>query len=111
MTNPASQRVSFSLADEETRKLFKSRLSELTHYHREAADIKDGLREAVAAVAKEYGVDKKTVAKMAKTMYASNYASQLEEQRQFEQLYETIVENRLRDPDDLKPYDPIDAEE
>lgn len=96
------------LADPEIRKKFKSGLATVTHYMQQIDDIKDGMGESVAALASEYGLDKKTVNKLAKTMYNCNYGSLQEENRHFETLYELIIEGQLRDPDAVK--DPLDRE-
>lgn len=96
------------LADPEQRKKFKTMLATITEYFRKIDDIKDGMSETVADTATQYGVDKKTVRRLAKTMYSSNYSSLLEENRHFETLYETIIEGKLRDPDDHLTPDPLE---
>jgi hypothetical protein len=97
------------LADPEIRKKFKSALATVTHYHQQIDDLKEGMKESVADIAAEYGVDKKLVRKIAATMYKHNYGSMLEENRHFETLYETVIEGKLRDPDDVGGHnDPLD---
>lgn len=97
-----------NIADPERRKLLKSRLAEVTHYHRQKDDIAAGCKDAVASIASDFGIHKKIVARMARTMYKANYSSLLEENRHFETMYETVVEGKLRDPDDLGHADPLD---
>lgn len=96
------------LADPEVRKKFKSALSSVTHYFQQIDDLKEGAKETVADLSTEYGLDKKTVRKLAVTMYKSNYGSLLEENRHFETLYETVIEGKLRDPDEDVADDPLD---
>lgn len=96
------------LADPEQRKKFKSALATVTHYFQQIEDQKEGVKETIADLAAQYGVDKKTVRKIASTMYKHNYGSLQEENRHFEVLYETVVEGKLRDPDDVSG-DPLDA--
>jgi len=87
--------------DTDLRKKFKAAISARTVLMRTADDHKDILRENLAEIAAEYKVDKKIVSKLARTMYKSNYADILEENRHFEQMYEQVIEGRLRDPDDF----------
>lgn len=94
------------LSDPEVRKKFKSALATVTHYLQQIDDHKEGMAETVAELAGEYGLDKKTVNKLAKTMYNHNYGSIQEENRHFETLYELVIEGKLRDPD--ASVDPLD---
>ena len=99
------------LNNPEERKRFKSALSTVTHYFQQADDAKEGASETIADLSAEYGLDKKTVRKLASTMYKHNYGSLQEENRHFEILYETVIEGKLRDDpvdemlDDLEPDD------
>lgn len=99
------------ISDPEMRKKYKLQLVTLTAYFADIDKLKESVRETVAGTATEYGMDKKTVTKMAKTMYNHNYGSLLEENRHFEELYELIVEGKLRDPDGAISPDPLDAED
>lgn len=89
------------LNNAEERKRFKSALATVTHYFQQADDAKEGASETIADLSAEYGLDKKTIRKLASTMYKHNYGSLQEENRHFEILYETVVEGKLRD-------DPVD---
>jgi hypothetical protein len=96
------------LADPEVRKKFKSALATITHYFQQADDAKEGAKESVADIAVEYGVDKKLVRKLATVMYKHNYGDLQEENHHFEILYETVIEGKLRDADQIGG-DPLDA--
>lgn len=98
------------LADPEMRKKFKSALATVTHYFQQVDDLKEGVKETVADLSAEYGLDKKQVRKLAVTMYKHNYGSLQEENRHFEILYETVIEGKLRDADDVGG-DPLDKED
>lgn len=64
-------------------------------------DLKESIKETIDDLSSTSGIDKKTVKKLATTMYKHNYASLQEETRHFETLYETLVEGRLvADEDD-----------
>lgn len=100
MTKPADDAKNrVSMSDPEVRKRFKSAIATSTHYLRQMDDIRDGLKDAIADIASEYGVDKKIVRKMARTMYKADYSDLLEETRQFEEMYELVVEGQLRTAD------------
>jgi hypothetical protein len=98
------------LADPEQRKKFKSALATVTHYFQEIDDKKEGVKETIADLSAEYGLEKKQIRKLAVTMYKHNYGSLQEENRHFEILYETVIEGKLRDPDDIGAADPLDAD-
>jgi hypothetical protein len=99
------------LADPEMRKKFKSALATVTHYLQQIDDQKEGMKETIGDLSGEYGLDKKTIRRLAVTMYKHNYGSLQEENRHFETLYETIIEGKLRDPDDVGSSDPLDSDE
>lgn len=96
------------LRDPDIRKKFKSALATVTHYFQQIDDQKEGCSETIADLSAEYGLDKKTIRKLAVTMYKHNYGSLQEENRHFEALYEMIIEGKLRDADGSK--DPLDEE-
>lgn len=99
------------LQDPEMRKKFKQLLVVITTDMSLIDQRKEGIKETIAGASAEYGLDKKTVRKMAATMYKHNYGSLQEENRHFEVLYETIVEGKLRDPDGAESPDPLDVQD
>lgn len=84
-------------------KKFKTTLSTITHHFRQSDDAREAVKETIADLSANTGIDKKTIKKLANTMYKHNYASLQEENRHFETLYETLVEGR-------KSTDPLDAD-
>jgi hypothetical protein len=76
------------------RKKFKTTLATVTHYLQQVDDLKEGIKETIADLSSTTGIDKKTIKKLATTMYKSNYGSLQEENRHFELLYETLIEGR-----------------
>jgi len=101
----------------EERKRFKQQLVTITAYFRQIDDQKEGVKETIADAAAEYGLDAKTVRKLATTMYKHNYGSLQEENRHFEELYEILVEGKFRDdpgagPDEaeMEPEPDVDGE-
>lgn len=96
------------LNNPEERKKFKSALATVTHYLQQVDDTKEGMKETVEALSADYGLDKKIINKLARTMYKHNYGSLQEENRHFEMLYELLVEGKLRG-DEATADDPLDA--
>lgn len=83
--------------DVDERKKFKTTLATITHHFQLIDDQKEAIKEIIEDLAAQSGIDKKTVRKMAATMYKHNYSTLTEENRHFEELYETVVEGKLRD--------------
>lgn len=94
------------LKSPEERKKFKSALSAVTHQFQLIDDQKESIKENVAELSAMYGLDKKIIRKLAMTMYKHSYADVLEENRHFEELYETVIEGKLRDV-----ADPLDDDD
>ena len=95
-----------ALRDPEIRKKFKSALATITHYFQQIDDQKEGVKETIADMAVEYGLDKKIIRKLAVILYKHDYATRLEEEQHFQALYEMIIEGKLRDP--AGSGDPLD---
>jgi DNA-binding IclR family transcriptional regulator len=93
-----------SLSDPDERKKLKTALSTLTHHFQAIDDQKEAVKETIDEISSTSGLDKKTIRKLATTMYKHNYASLQEENRHFTSLYEVVVEGRL-----LTNKDPLDA--
>lgn len=98
------------LNDEAERKKFKTALATVTHYFQQIDDQKEGVKETIDDLSTQYGLDKKTIRKLALTMYRHSYGSLLEENRHFEALYESIIEGKLRDDVEPEVNDPLDKE-
>ena len=96
------------LNDPVERKRFKTGLATVTHHFQAIDNEKEAIKEVIEELAEQAGLDKKTVRKLAVTMYKHNYASLQEENQHFSLLYETIIEGRLTavaDPLDRKGKD------
>lgn len=92
------------LLDPTQRAKLKQGLVTITTYFRVADDQKEAVKETADELAKQFGLDSKTIKKLATTMYKSTYDTLLEENRAFEELYETVVEGKL-----LESADPVSA--
>lgn len=82
------------LTNEDDRKKFKQILVTITHYLQIIDDQREAIKEVVDEAAEQFGVDKKIVRKLAKTMFARNYADVQEENEHFASLYEVLVEGK-----------------
>jgi predicted DsbA family dithiol-disulfide isomerase len=98
-----ASRGSNALQSPDERQKFKSSLAIITKYLQQVDDIKEGMTETIADISAEYGLDKKVIRKLATTMYNHSYNTLLEENNHFSQLYEQVVEGRLRDDGDEAP--------
>jgi len=76
----------------EDRKKMKTMLSEMTHCMQRADDEKESMKDIASEIFRQYAIPKKTINKLAKTMFKSNYADLQAENEDFELLYETLVE-------------------
>lgn len=86
----------------DARKELKAQLSAITHYFQAMDDAREGASEAIMSIASQYGINKKMLRKMARSMYKHDYNTVQEENRHFEEMYEIVVEGRYReDPDGI----------
>jgi hypothetical protein len=99
------------ISNPEERKKLKAGLVTITHYMQMIDDQKEGIKETVADLAANSGLDKKMVRKLASVMYNHNFADIQEENEQFELLCETLLEGRLAAPTNPVDGDDGEAEE
>jgi DNA-binding IclR family transcriptional regulator len=100
---PKTAKNAVLLNDPNERKKLKTALATITHHFQAIDDQKEAIKETIEEVSSTSGLEKKTIRKLATTMYKHNYASLQEENRHFESLYEVVVEGRL-----LTNNDPLD---
>lgn len=72
----------------------KQMLVEMTNAMLRADSEKEYIKEAAASAQEKFGIKKKTLMKLARTMYKQNYADLQAENEHFELLYETLVEGK-----------------
>ncbi len=73
---------------------FKTILVEMTKYLQQIDDIKEDLKSAAGAAEEKFGIKKKLISKLARTMYKHNYADLQQENEHFSHLYETLIEGK-----------------
>ena len=81
-------------SDPKERDKMKGMLTEMTHRLRQIDDNREAMKEIADEVIKTYGLQRKIVNKLARTMYKHDYADIQAEQEHFEILYETLVEGK-----------------
>jgi hypothetical protein len=87
------------MADEPTinakeRQEFKLMLVEMTKVLQANDDNREALKDIAAAAEEKFGIKKKLVSKLAKTMYKHNYADLQSENEHFSYLYESLIEGK-----------------
>lgn len=73
---------------------FKAMLVNMTKLLQEVDDAKEHIKDAAAACEDKFGIKKKLVNKLARTMYKHNYADLQQENDHFSFLYESLVEGK-----------------
>ena len=91
MTNAVDNYVP---SDPAERKKMRGMLEEMTHRLRQIDDNREAMKEIADECSKTYGIQKKHINRMARTMYKHNYADIQAENEHFELLYETLVEGK-----------------
>ena len=103
-----TQKVNTTLiiADEKKLKSAKMTIATITQYMKIIDDQKEAIKETIEDLATSTGIDKKTIRKIAKTMYTHGFEDLQQENGHFSFLYETLVEGRK-----VEATDPVDEEE
>lgn len=83
-----------SLPNAAERIKLKAMLVEMTKLMQMSDDNRQSLKEIAEAAQEAFGIKKKFVTKLAKTMYKHNYADLAAENEHFEILYENLVEGK-----------------
>ncbi len=73
---------------------FKAMLVEMTKLFQQNDDNREALKDIAAAAEEKFGIKKKLVSKLAKTMYKHNYADLQQENEHFSDLYEALIEGK-----------------
>lgn len=79
-----------SLSSEEKKKL-KNAIYAINDSMTRVAGERDLQKEAINEIFDELGVDKKLVRKMAKAYFQANYNSMVEEEKNFQDFYDSII--------------------
>ena len=80
--------------DPTKRKALKGCISEITICLQRIDEQKEQMKDICEAAQDEFGIQKKYISKLARTVYKQNYDSMQAENSHFEDLYESIAEGR-----------------
>jgi hypothetical protein len=83
-----------SLPNASERIKLKAMLVEMTKLLQQNDDNREAMKDIAQAAEEAFGIKKKYVGKLAKTMYKHNYADLQAENEHFETLYESLVEGK-----------------
>jgi hypothetical protein len=72
----------------------KTMLVEMTKLFQMTDDNKEALKDIASAAEEKFGIKKKHINKLAKTMYKHNYQDLQQENEHFEYLYEAVIEGK-----------------
>lgn len=72
----------------------KTMLVEMTKLMQMSDDNREALKDIAATAEEKFGIKKKQISKLAKTMYKHNYADLQAENEHFEFLYEAVIEGK-----------------
>lgn len=78
----------------EERKRLKAMIVEMTHALSRIDGEREHMKEIAGVAAEEFGLEKKIINKLARTMFKNNYASLQAENEHFEFLYEALVDSK-----------------
>lgn len=70
---------------------FKAMIVEMTHALQRVDSEREHLKAIASEASDQFGIPKKMINKIARTMYKHNYATVQEENEEFELLYESVT--------------------
>lgn len=76
------------------RQKIKAALVECTNCFQRIEDEQESLKEIINDVAEKSGINKKLLRRVARTMYKRTYTDVVQENDDFETLYETLVKGK-----------------
>lgn len=84
-----------SLTDQDKKKL-KNAIMELNDSMTRVAAERDLQKETINTIFDELGVDKKLVRRMAKAYYKANFNEEVEENNNFQEMYDNIISKTVQ---------------
>lgn len=83
--------VSIASLSPEDRKKVKSAIQSLNDSMTRAMSEREYQKETISNISEEIGLDKKTLRRMAKAYFKSNFNDEVEDNNKFEELYTHII--------------------
>ena len=81
--------------NQEERKKLKAMIVEMTNVLSRIQNEREHMKDICSVASEEFGIEKKIINKLARTMFKNNYANLHAENEHFEFLYESIVDNKV----------------
>lgn len=78
---------------EADKKIFKATLEVLSEHFTTIEDERESIKETIAELSDQLGVDKKTIRRIAKAYHKGTFSEERQTFSDFEDLYEQIVDN------------------
>lgn len=78
--------------NKEERTKLKAMIVEMTNVLSRVSSEREHMKEIASVASEEFGLEKRLINKLARTMYKNNYADLQSENEHFEFLYEAIVD-------------------
>ncbi len=72
----------------------KTMVSEMTYCLEKMDAQRDHMKDIAGQAAEKFELEKKTINKMARTMYKQSYSDLCAENEHFEELYESVIEGK-----------------
>lgn len=82
-------------SNKEDRRKLKAMIVEMTNALLRIDSERELLKEITSAASGEFGIQKKLINKLARTLYKNNYADLQSENEHFEFLYESLVDSNV----------------
>lgn len=76
------------------RQTLKVMIVNLTNCYARMDGEKDAIKEILSEAEEKFGIKKKTISKLAKVMYSHTYNDIVEENENFQLLYENLIEGK-----------------
>lgn len=81
--------------NKDERKKLKAMIVEMTNVISRIDSEREHMKDIAGVAAEEFGLEKKIINKLARTMYKNNYADIHQENEHFEFLYEALVDSNV----------------
>lgn len=91
MSNPQRTFVSINSLSSHDRQVLRGAILELNDSMTRVSSERDLQKDIIDKLTDKLGIDKKIVRRMAKTYYKANYSSEVEDNKAFEEFYETVI--------------------
>lgn len=90
---PKKNKVDVNSLSVEDRKKVRNAATEISNSMTRIEAEKDLQKEIISKLNEDTGLDKKTISKIARTYHKSNFNDEVEDHREFEEIYTVVINN------------------